>query len=169
MNSKKLANNRSPRWAFMEKFIIPDYDTDGIYLVRWRIIQTPLFGIYLHKINTPDPRDTLHDHPYNFVSVILRGGYIEYTVKPKEYSLWSYIVSRTQLHTVTRVNIKRATDLHYIHRLLRVPTWTLMFVGRRQREWGFVDHNGWTRHDLHPHNGEFNAALKRLEERAGKN
>lgn len=78
----KLASNRSPNWAFMQRFEIPNYDSEGNYLTRWRVVQTPWFGIYVHRFDGPDPRPTLHDHPWNFQSLVLVGGYVEAT----EYS-----------------------------------------------------------------------------------
>lgn len=150
---KKLAGRRSPDWAFMEKFIVPHYDNPKEdYLVRWRVIQTPLFGIYLHKLGTPDPRDTLHDHPWPFISFVLRGGYIEY-VRDLEH----YAIPRR----VKRINVKRLRDYHWISELDRVPTWTLMFVGRRQRVWGYLDRDGTrTPFDQHPINDVFLRALE---------
>ncbi len=150
MATRKLANNRSPRWAFMERFEIPDLDVpERNYLTRWRLVQTPWFGIYLHRMDGPDSRPTLHDHPWPFVSFVLRGGYDEV----QKYTLPTG-------RAVNRVNVKRATDLHYIWRLHRDPTWTLMLVGRRRRDWGYVDRDGtWTRYDLHPHAVEFDAAM----------
>lgn len=155
MSAPKLAANRSPNWAFMQRFEIPDYDTDGIYLTRWRIVQTPLFGVYVHRFDGPDPRPTLHDHPWNFLSIVLRGGYAEFTPGDRE---GIYAVPRL----VRRFNRKRATDLHWISQLNRTPSWTLMFVGRRKRVWGYFDRDGtWTRFDEHPYNEQFIAALER--------
>lgn len=152
----KLAANRSSDWAFMQRFDVPDYDTDGNYLTRWRIVQTPLFGVYLHRFEGPDPRPTLHDHPWNFISFVLRGGYTEFT-PPTGYER-GYAYPRR----VRRVNRKRATDLHWITTLDRVPTWTLMLVGRRKRVWGYKEPDGtWTRFDEHPYNDLFLAALAR--------
>lgn len=150
MKHRRLAAGRSPRWAFMERFEIPDYDQpERNYLTRWRIIQTPWCAIYLHRMDGPDPRATLHDHPWPFVSFVLRGGYDEV----QTYTLpvgWA----------VRRVNVKRATDLHYIRDLQRTPTWTLMLVGRRRRDWGYVDRDGtWTRFDQHRHAQEFDVAM----------
>jgi hypothetical protein len=49
----------SVRWAFMEKFEVPNLDDPTeTYLTRWRIIQTPLFAIYLHRFDGPDSRAT---------------------------------------------------------------------------------------------------------------
>ena len=152
----KLAGQRSPRWAFMETFRVPHFDLDEDSLVRLRVIQTPWFGIYVHRIGTPDSRPTLHDHPWNFVSIVLRGGYDE-AVPPVSGGDF-YAVTRH----VRRVNRKRAEDFHWIDRLDRTPTWTLMLVGRRRRTWGYLDRDGtWTAFNEHPHDARFQAALAR--------
>ena len=146
-----MANQRSKRWAFMERFEVPSFDEpDENYLTRLRFIQTPWFGIYLHRFDNPDSRATFHDHPWPFLSVILRGGYVE--ARPGR-----------GLRTVRLVNVMRITDVHYIERLLRVPTWSLMFVGRRRRDWGYVrpteDGYAWTRFDIDEHATEFDEAM----------
>jgi hypothetical protein len=68
-------------------------------------------------------------------------------------------------HTVRRVNRMRTHDAHAILRLLRVPTWSLMLVGRRVRTWGYIDggptEHTWTEFSAHPYNDEFLAALER--------
>src|SRR3954452_12681330 len=117
----RLASNRSPRWAFMERFEVPNYDSDGNYLTRWRIVQTPWFGVFLHRFDGPDPRPTLHDHPWNFVSFVVRGGYTERRLDPADMTV-------NEHHRVGRVNVMRTHDAHAIVRLWRVPTWTLMLV-----------------------------------------
>jgi hypothetical protein len=157
----------------MERFEVPDYDhPERNYLTRWRLIQTPWFGIYLHRFDGPDPRPTLHDHPWSFRSLVLKGGYIEAT----EYGLlrslpanvsWTRIpreslVAHGAWTTLERGawNVKDAADAHTIVSLLRVPTWTLMLVGPRVREWGYRDPDGrWTVFDQHPHAREFSAAM----------
>lgn len=146
---KPLAGKRSPRWALLERFEIPDLDDPtSNYLTRWRIIQTPWFGIYVHRFGGPDSRPTLHDHPWPFVSLVLRGGYIE----RRAYGQPGV--------TVRHINVKRATDVHWIDQLLRTPTWTLMLVGRRRRTWGYVDPGGeWTPFDEHFHAAEFDRAV----------
>lgn len=143
------------RWAFLTRFDVPDYDDPSRnFMTRWRIIQTPWCALYLHRFDGPDARPTLHDHPWRFRSLILWGGYLEAT---------RYEHGRLAgLRTVGRWNWnrKRATDTHVILRLVRVPTWTLMFVGRRERTWGYLDPDGtWTPFDQHRHNQEYEAAL----------
>lgn len=158
-----LASNRSPSWAFMETFRVPNYDTDGNYLTRLRIIQTPWFGIYLHRFDGPDPRPTLHDHPWQFLSVILRGGYTERRLNPHTHAV-------DEAHRVRWFNRVRAGDAHSISMLHRTPTWSLMLVGKRVRTWGYLDPIGpgtwtWTEFSQHPHAAEFDAALERRRPR----
>lgn len=160
-----------PRWTLMSKFIIPNLDDpDETYLTRWRIIGTPWFSIYLHRMDGPDSRPTLHDHPWNFLSVVLRGGYVERRLDPLTMEV-------NENHRVRRANRVRAHEAHAIHTLLRVPTWTLLFVGARRRTWGYWEPRylgdrdewwAWTEFDKHYHTHEFAAALahrdKRMEE-----
>lgn len=156
---KKLASGRSPRWAFMEKFEVPNYDDDGIYLTRWRVVQTPWGGVYLHRLTGPDPRPTLHDHPWRFLSLVLRGGYIE-----RRLDLLTMRVDEN--HRIRRLNRVRSSDAHAIVQLSRTPTWTLLFVGRRVRTWGYLEPDvrggwRWTEFDKHPHAREFDQAMAR--------
>lgn len=152
----KLASNRSPSWAFFERFEVPNYDSDGNYLTRWRLIQTPWFAVMLHRFDGPDPRPTLHDHPWPFLSFVLRGGYVERRLDPMT-------MLTNEDHRVRFVNRAPLGTLHAITRLLRRPTWTLMLTGRRRRIWGYLEpFDGawlWTEFDLHRHNDEFLAAL----------
>lgn len=158
----RLASGRSARWAFMEKFEVPYFDKPEInYLTRWRLVQTPWFGFYLHRFDAPDSRPTLHDHPWPFLSIMLRGGYVERRLDPQTLEVDEH-------HTVRHLNWMPAFGAHSIMRLLRTPTWSLVLVGRRARIWGYVEpyvmeqDQGlmlWQRFDRHPHAAEFDAAL----------
>lgn len=165
MKQRQLASGRSPRWAFMERFEVPQYDGDGLYLTRWRLIQTPMFGIYLHRFTGPDPRPTLHDHPWKFLSIVLRGGYTERRLDQTTLEV-------DEQHHVRRVNYMPPGGAHAIMSLDRNPTWTLMFVGKRRRTWGYLERSEfafpslrnawiWTEFDKHRHGDEFVAALER--------
>lgn len=136
----KVSGQRSPRWAFMARMTIPC--ENGLkYLTRLRIIQTPWFGVYLHNLYEPDADRDMHDHPWEFISIILRGGYTEivnpiphvmdtpaYNFK-RRWNRWSW-------H-------KMSTDK--AHRILSVDdgTISLILVGRRKRSWGFYTPEGW--------------------------
>ncbi len=120
------------RWALFSREDIPDIsDPSRTYLTRWRILQTPWFGVFLHAIRLPDQDRHLHDHPWSFVSLVLRGTYVE---------------QRPGSITARRagsVAFRRAVDLHRILALHKSPVWTLVFVGPRRRRWGFQTREGW--------------------------
>lgn len=167
----KLAKNRSPRWAFWDWFEVPNYDNPAeTYLRRLRIIQTPWFGVMLHFIYQADPRWTLHDHPWNFLSIVLRGMYIEDRLPPGGY---------LQAHVVKRFNFMRLGTCHSIRYVRDPKAVTLVLHGRRRVAWSYrepidghyppVDGLSWfdtknTRFDQHRHNDEFLAAMKQREE-----
>ena len=124
------------RWALFRAHDVPfNAPPEEVLLRRWRIVQTPLFGVYLHRHIRPDWFRDMHDHPYSFVTWVLRGAYRENRIaaKPLTWRQWS-------------VHYMRAEWPHSILELTEVPTWTLMFVGRRRRDWGFVTDDGWVSH-----------------------
>ena len=152
-------HSKPSAWAFMKRFEIPNLDHPEInYLTRWRIVQTPWAALYLHRMNTPDGRPTMHDHPWSFVSIILRGGYYEHRLTGDRN-----IVGRRIKH----VNVVRRNDAHYIASLDRTPTWSLLLVGKRRQTWGYWrpipgTSRGtwsWTPFDRDRHAEEFDAAV----------
>jgi len=153
-------------WSIGSRFDIPNFDDpEELYLTRWRIVQTPWFGVYLHRMLGPDSRPTIHDHPWSFTSIVLRGGYVERRLDP--------ITREIPLRKVRWVNRMRTHDAHAIMRLLRVPTWTLVFVGKRRRTWGYLEEASlllpestvtWTAFDKHDYDFLFRDALRRRKE-----
>jgi len=130
------------RWAFMSRFDIDDPVTGELYLRRWRIVQTPWFAVYLHKIATPDKDRDLHDHPWSFLSLILRGGYDEERLV-YDNGLDGDMCSKMFRRGWLSLGWRRATDAHRITRLHRTPTWTLVLTGPRRRSWGFYTDAGY--------------------------
>lgn len=176
------SGKKATDWVIFEKrFELPDYD-DPLgepSRIRWRIIHTPFFGIYLHKWNKPDPRPTLHDHPWVFFSIILKGHYIQKVRKVKfhfdqaiiylkkrgffigdndliasplkeEKIKWFNFFPHGKFHTVTYV---------------KKGTWSLMFVGKTHDSWGYIRKHGsewcceYVNYEVHPHSKEFLSAL----------
>lgn len=160
---KPIAKNRSPRWAFFQKLEIPNYRKPSLYhlnyLVRWRIIQTPWFGIYFHIIKDIDPNQMFHNHPWNFMSIVLKGGYIERFAKDQsdaqiyEGSRWGW--KRFSYHTM------HVSEYHYITDIIGPECWTLLFTGRRQNDpWDFEDPElGSVPFMEHPSNELFETAM----------
>jgi hypothetical protein len=153
----------SRAWALLERVDAPDYDEpDENYMTRWRVFSTPWLGLYIHRLDKPDPRPTLHDHPWPFLSLVMRGGYREDFAACSGCDRASPAVRRrTRSWPPGSVHRMRKTDTHTITSLRRSPTWTLVLVGRRHPEpsWGYREDTGWTPWDEHPHATEFANAL----------
>jgi hypothetical protein len=138
----KVTGQRSPRWALWKRMTIPCLDgTD--YLVRLRIVQTPWFGIYLHDIHKDDGDRAPHNHPWSFVSIVLRGDYTERLYpdplgRPEHYVLQRH--GARSVHGMGRKSAHRIVDA--APRLK-----TLILTGRRQASWGFFvngEHVDWS-------------------------
>lgn len=126
-------------------------DDGKVYLNRWGF-RTRWFGVYLHRIESPDPGDFMHDHPWSFVSLILRGGYVERRCLARDVA--SPIARRGSemvRHYARHLNRVRLDECHQII-AVEENTWTLVLSGPVRREWGFYTtaQTGWTRHDALP-------------------
>lgn len=131
----KPAQGRFGRWTFNTRFLVGA--PGNPMMERWRLIQTPLFGIYVHFIYREDLDPVPHDHPWRFWSWVLRGGYVEwvrddvrvlYEDRWESHARWSF----------------HGFPLRSAHRITRVEpnTVTLVFVGRKLRTWGFYEDDG---------------------------
>lgn len=133
----------SKSWAFMSWVNIPDRnDPSKTYLRRLRIVRTPWFALYLHFIFLPDNDRDPHDHPWNFASFVIRGGYTERLydrlgigdddLKEKPMLIGERRHGRFSFHRVL---------LHNYHKIVNVEPGlvTLVFIGPEKKEWGFWD------------------------------
>lgn len=104
------------------------------YLVRLYLINTPWFGLKLHWFEAPDPDQDCHDHPWWFVSWVLRGGYTELRqlIDPEGFLWKEWGTIRKRWSWCYR----SPTDIHSI---IKVEPRTLTFIinGPRVRSWGF--------------------------------
>ena len=98
------------------------------------------FNVFLHKFLKSDP-DDVHDHPWPYATLILKGGYWEWIPifdsvgrKTGEIQHW-----RSPGH----FRICSATSYHRIELDPNITAWTLFMPGPKQREWGFLVKNKW--------------------------
>ncbi len=106
--------------------------TGVLHFVRWQLFAIPFTSIkvYLHLIDKADEDADEHDHPWNFISLILRGGYVE-----------------TSGHKITRrtpgsLAYKSAQESHRVITLLG-RTYSLVVVWGERRPWGYQTPIGW--------------------------
>jgi hypothetical protein len=108
-----------------------------VFKCRW-------FAVYLHEFERSDHDRCLHDHPWGFVSIILRGGYWEEMFD----NGYSYRTSR-RWRRPGSILVRPAKTAHRIELtagaeagILPKP-WSLVIVGRKSRAWGFWTIAGW--------------------------
>jgi hypothetical protein len=129
------------------KRIVMDRQNDEPYLERYYLFLKDRkrfpFNVFLHKFLKSDP-DDVHDHPWPYATLILKGGYWEWVpffkdgIKVAEIAKW-----RGPGH----FRICSATSYHRIELDPKVTAWTLFMPGPQKREWGFLVNNQWTHND----------------------
>lgn len=135
------------------------------YVIRWRL-STPLGSLRVHHWLGSDDDRALHDHPWRFVTLVLKGGYEdlgEHSCKtkpqtdgdgfiycpecgcsvtseqPGRFTRGQYTVDK-----LTRGSIRYRSAFHK-HTVQVCPegAWTLLLTGRRTRDWGFWVDGRW--------------------------
>lgn len=99
--------------------------------------------VYLHHIVRSDYERACHDHPWDFVSLLLTGGYREHiaTVAGWGDGIEEVFLSYRDKKAGAIVSHK-CTEFHRLE--LEKPMWTLVFTGPRKRDWGFLTPDkGW--------------------------
>lgn len=124
------------------------------YMLRWYVIpRNHRVNVYIHKFLRDDDDRALHDHPWWFVSLILKGGYIEMSETDEGKTS---MLCRTSVADVRSPFWRRCVAFRpatYRHRVAlphgrdgegvvsadvpRVPCWTLIVTGPKSRLWGF--------------------------------
>jgi hypothetical protein len=100
-----------------------------VFMRRYKLIQSRWGNVYLHHIRRSDEDNCLHDHPWSFVTLILRGGYREVMTNGTFWRRPGTLLIRPAL-TAHRIEVDR-------------PAWSLVVVGKKWRAWGFFTRAGW--------------------------
>ena len=126
---------------------------DGkIFLERWGW-ECKWFGVFIHHMQAPDPGRDLHDHPWWFCSMILKGGYVE--VRRETRLLLNGLAGTINHRKRWSIKSLPRTVCHSI--INTGDTWTLVFHGPRRGTWGFYDEDGWT--EWHDYDGAGNTDI----------
>lgn len=128
--------------------------TAGVpYLIRWNLFglgeDSNLFSIKVHKILQSDD-ECMHDHPWAFVSIILKGGYTEITKRNEEAYKRGFVNPEWDKKSILVVLSKKILPgailyrpAYWVHKLkIDQPAWTLVFTFRKIKSWGFFTKAG---------------------------
>lgn len=164
---------------FFEKLICKIFNMRTIvncdrdpYLHRWYIFRSKRLGVFLHKFVRSDEDRALHDHPWNFFGIVLKGGYMEHfetkitcprcngrgdivgTIQQTMRGLpWVNcpgcdgdgikIVQDKKWRGIFSWTYQKAEYKHRVELIENRPSWSLFIRFRERREWGFWLKTGW--------------------------
>jgi hypothetical protein len=124
--------------------VIRDRLDDEPYLERYYVFlkdrETFPFNMFVHKFLKSDP-DDVHDHPWPYATLILKGGYWEWI--PQFNSTGQKIGEIRYWRGAGHFRTSSAASYHRIELDPNVTAWTLFMPGPKQREWGFLVRNQW--------------------------
>ena len=126
------------------KRIVMDRVENEPYLERYYIFLKERkrfpFNVFLHKFLKSDP-DDVHDHPRPYATLILKGGYWEWT--PRFDDQGNKITELVRWCGPGSFRWASANTYHRVELDPDVECWTLFMPGVKQREWGFLVRNQW--------------------------
>jgi len=118
----------------------PDFIIGGAeapYLRRWWVIpRNRFFNIYLHQFLRSDDDRALHDHPWFNLSLLLRGRYVEHTIRAGG-------VARAVERRAGAIKLRSPWTAHRVEIIPGEECWTLFVTGPVVRTWGFHCTRGW--------------------------
>lgn len=126
---------------------------DEVYMLRWYLIpRNRFFNIYLHKFLRSDEDRALHDHPWWFISLLIKGQYEEITKEQKLIgmcpfckeseclcgykSLYEIVHSSSVIRKSPSICFRKAEHRHRVQLITETAT-TIFLTGPKVREWGF--------------------------------
>ena len=96
----------------------------GEKFTRYALWRTRWFNVYLHQLYAPNWHPQCHDHPWGFVAVLIRRGYLEETAHNLKRQRPGFILFRPATFT---------------HNVITPygTSWSVIFTTPKSRDWGF--------------------------------
>lgn len=121
------------------KMVIMDREGNEPYLIRYYMLHVDRddnggfsFNIFIHKFIIGDDADK-HDHPWNFFTLILSGGYYEEYEKVVD----GRKITLTEFRKPGFFQYVKSTHTHRVILPENKGCWTLFVPFKKNREWGF--------------------------------
>lgn len=143
--------------GLIRKQVIGASHPDGPLLERYHLLRTPWFRVMFHVFHRSDADVELHDHPWSFLTIILKGGYTE--VRPiaafrsmlkYERDGWQFTHPSVIERAICRPGMVLWRPHWWAHRVeleRGQKSYSLVFAGPFVRSWGFFTADGWKRFD----------------------
>ena len=95
----------------------------GEEFTRYTLLRTRFGNAYLHRLKALNVPPQCHDHPWSFVTFILRGGYWEF-----HDGAWTW-------RRPGSILFRPAEFSHNV--VTKGVAWSIVIVSRKRRDWGF--------------------------------
>lgn len=96
----------------------------GEKFTRYQLLKAPWFNVYLHQLSAPSWHPECHDHPWGFVAILLRRGYLERVGTVDTRRRPGSILFRPAMFS-------RNVITPY------GESWSLILTTKKSRDWGF--------------------------------
>lgn len=156
MKQEETYTGENESWLqFNKRIVIRRDDNGAAYLIRRTLLSIgKLFSIKYHQILLSDDVCP-HNHPWPFLTIILKGGYYEWTPASQEEK--GKVLERREgvsgngevrrWHGPGSIMYRPARWTHRLELgddgVITVPAHTLVFTGKVVQDWGFFTKSGW--------------------------
>ena len=124
--------------------VIMDRVNDEPYLERYYVFLKDRtwfpFNVFVHRFLKSDPTD-VHDHPWSYFTLILRGGYWEWI--PIFDRQGKRISEVAKWRGAGHWRFSPADSYHRIELDPAVECWSLFMPGPHRKDWGFLVRGEW--------------------------
>lgn len=96
----------------------------GERFMRYALWRTRWFNVYLHQLSAPNWHPECHDHPWGFIAILLRSGYLE------------DIDGKIHRRRVGSILFRPATATHNVITPFG-ESWSIILTTKKSRDWGF--------------------------------
>lgn len=112
------------------------------YLVRYSLFSCRFFAIKVHHILISDD-DCMHNHPWGFISLILKGAYLEHQIIERPDAIYPHRKIHFKIAKYYKAGSILIRKPNSIHRLiLTKPVWTFVITFKKVQDWGFFTPRG---------------------------
>lgn len=127
--------------GYMNRYWLVPYTNpkyEGCGFVKWYkspllwLIQKCGIAIRIHEILSSDDTRALHDHPWSFCTILLKGSYLEF-MPHKDGSGGLSVFRRKQ----GSILFRKTTDRHRLELIANQPVTTLFITFKYKQKWGF--------------------------------
>ena len=107
-----------------------------LHFVRWNIFSIGNFSVNIHAIYKADEDKHLHNHPWNFVSIVLKGWYSEKLEGDK-----------TNIRYPRNIVKRKKDAFHKIDSLHSKVIYTLNCMWGKRDDWGYMVNGKFVQHE----------------------